>query len=193
MEVRDFFLKVASRIIFAQAISRPGKNHTTRPLRGDEVCQILGLIPGTAVDDLVMRVAVLIGLKGGLRVAEYTAPSNSPTVTDQSKLLLVRRDRLFIYNDNYINGKYYDNVDLGDQEHFAILWFYKSKNNQILEREFASLPCTCEKGYCIVIDLSKLINLIKDCQPNTVLLTWTDGSYVTGSQVSNFLKNACLI
>ena len=58
-------------------------NHTTRPLRGNEVCQILGLISGTAVDDLVMRVAVLIALKGGLRVAEYTAPSNSPNVTDK--------------------------------------------------------------------------------------------------------------
>ena len=41
------------------------------------------------------------------------------------------------------------------------------------------------------MDLLKLITLINNCQPNTVLLTWSDGSYVTGSQVTNFLKNAC--
>ena len=75
---------------FFQAVKlyRPGKNHTTRTLRDDEVAQMLALIPGNEIKDIVMRVALLISLQGGLRIAKYTAPSNLKNVTNSRKVII---------------------------------------------------------------------------------------------------------
>ena len=166
----------------AAVLLHPGKDQTTSPLRGEEIYLILRLFLRDNIDSLVIRVGIQLGIAGALRGLEYFAPSNSFRVTEKRKLLYVRRDRIFLHDPKDPSSK-----------HFALYWFFKSKKNQTYKREVATLPCSCDNGYCIVADLKLLINNILDCKPGTVLLTWSDGKFVTASQLRTILKNACTI
>ena len=50
----------------AAALLHPGKDQTTRTLRGEEVYRILNLFPRDNIDSLVTRVGIQLGMAGAL-------------------------------------------------------------------------------------------------------------------------------
>ena len=167
-------------------IAAPGVSRKKRALRVQEFQDIFNLIPANCIDGQVLRTALAIAASGALRIHEFTAPSNSPNVPDHRKMCYLRNDRVFI-------DQWQELVDDNIVSHrFGVIFFPKSKTSKSFVQHYASLPCMCPEPLCACCEIVKLRDLMVNIRPETVLLTWANGTYVAGNQIRNVLKNACL-
>ena len=162
--------KVADRLY-------PSKNQTTRPLELWEVQLILRGLDVYDYNQLVLYTVWVFAFTTGLRAHEYLAKSNSKNISQKKKLLYLRRDRIFIKENN---GK-----------HWGIAWYWYSKNNQNFKRQLVTLPCFCNLGCCAVKALQLLLNRMPNKSKNAAIFTWANGKFVTSSDTNYALKNAC--
>lgn len=165
------------RILKAAEINYPAKKHASRALSISEFTCMVKNLPTTSIDSLVARTVFTVAFATGMRGTEFLAKNNQPKSRKDS-LLLLRRDRVFIWQDK------------ASEAHFGIIWFFKSKTNRTWEQEFATIPCCCNLGFCPIKDLLLLINQINNCNDSTVLFSWANGSLVTKNQLRTILKNS---
>ena len=155
----------------------PKKSKATRPLTLDELKRVLKLLNTNYIDDCVIHAVWTFAYATGLRVHEFLAEKNS-NVSEFRKLFYLRRDRISIWQDSK------------SRKHFAVVWYYHSKNNQNLTKQKVTLPCFCRDGVCAIKSINRLLALTKKLARNTALFTWANGKYVTSSQSALALKNA---
>ena len=166
-------------IFRSAATRRPKANHTSRPLHMWEIKGILSKLNTNFIDDAVLYAVWTFAYTTGLRVHEFLAHNNSINTSIDSKKLYLRYDRIYINNTP---GK----------KHWAMAWYWHSKNNQTLTRQEVTLPCFCNQGLCAVAALEHLISKIKNIQPSTAIFTWANGKFVTSDDARKCLQNACL-
>ena len=157
---------------------KPKKSKTTRPLEEWEIRKIEKEMKPTSIDAIVIRAVWAFALVTAMRPSEYLAEK----VRDDSELrkqLYVRKERIFIWEPKKKSKR----------KHFGVVWFFKSKTNQSYEKEFATITCKCNIGFCPIVELKRLLDIIKDPKPNTAIFTWENGNYVTAREASKYLKD----
>ena len=169
-------LKTASREF-------PSKSQASEGIPVHQFAKIMKEIPPDSIDACVIRTLFTLAFSTGLRGAEFIPDKQLPLQRKQKQLLL-RRDRVFTWEDPE-----------DPATHLAVIWFFDSKTNKAGDKpaywkqEFATVPCTCKLGFCAVKELIRLISLIKDCKPETLIFTWANGTLVTRRQWRNILRN----
>ena len=170
------------RIFKYAALHHPSKSQASRGLSLSQFQRLIGLFPPTSIDSIVFRTILSFAFATGMRGTEFLANNNKPNPTRKDLIKLLRRDRLFLW-ENPKNKK----------QHFGVVWFFDSKTNKSLRQEFATIPCCCKLGFCPILDLKRLISLIPKCSSNTVLFTWANGSFVTKSLFRLMLKQSAAL
>ena len=172
--------KPMKKMLHAAKLNFASANHTTRPLRIEELIKILNLLDTSAIDDCVIHAVWTFAYSSGLRVHEFLAQKNS-NVSELRKKFYLRRDRIFIWEPSNNSTK---------DKHFAIITYFHSKNNQEFFPQVVTIPCFCSQDICAVKSISRLLKLMKSKHPATAIFTWANGTYVTSSQSRLQLKNA---
>ena len=164
------------RILKAAETKFPSKKQKSRALSISEFKRMVDCLPPTSIDSLVARTIFTVAFATGMRGTEFLASNNKPR-SRKASLLLLRRDRVFIWEDKESGA------------HFGVVWFFKSKTNQGWAQEFATIPCCCKLGFCPIKDLILLISQMKNVDNNTILFTWSNGTLATKSQLRLLLRN----
>ena len=115
---------------------KPKRNQTTRPLAEWEIKKISKEIKPTSINAIVIRAVWAFGLVTAMRPSEYLAERVKDD-SEMRKQLYVRKERIFIWEPKKGSKR----------KHFGIVWFFKSKTNQVYEKEFATMPCKCDIGF----------------------------------------------
>ena len=166
------------RLMKYAALHHPSKSQASRGLSLREFKKLINQFKPVSIDSCVFRAILSFAFATGLRGTEFLASKSKPT-TRKELALLLRRDRLFLWQD-----------PKNPEKHFGVVWFFSSKTNKQWKQEFATIPCCCNIGFCPVIDLIQVINLIKECKPQTVIFTWANGTFVTKHLFRSMLKQA---
>ena len=167
------------RILRYAALNHPSKSQASRGLSLSQFQRLISLFPPISIDSIVFRAILSFAFATGMRGTEFLADNNKPNPSKKELIKLLRRDRLFLWED-----------PSDPDQHFGIVWFFDSKTNKVLKQEFATIPCCCKLGFCPLTDLKRLISIINNCKSNTVLFTWANGSFVTKSLFRSMLKRS---
>ena len=167
------------RLIVNSAMKiHPPKGKAKRAFTWWELKKIFSLLPTDSINPIVFRAVIAFALATAMRSEEFLASKvrDDPLSKKQH---YIRRDRVLIWEPKSGSSR----------KHFGIVWFFKSKTNQIKHKEYATIPCGCDKGLCPVVELKRLIDILVDPKPETVLFTWADGSFVTSNNLNTILKS----
>ena len=178
-DIRNEFAPI-KRIFKYAALHHPSKSQKSRGLTLHQFQNLMNLIQPVSIDSCVFRTILSFAFATGLRGTEFLANNNSKKPLRKDLALLLRRDRVFLWQDPNDPTK-----------HFGVVWFFDSKTNKQWRQEFATIPCTCKVGFCAVLDLFNLIKQVKVIESHTVLFTWANGKFVTKSLFRALLKRAC--
>lgn len=153
----------------------PSKHHTKRAFRESELAAIFYRLQPKSINAMIIRCLLAFAVGGAFRASEYTAPCKKPTTKQTYNM--VRGSRLTSFRNR---------AGLP----ILVYFFFKSKTNGVLKREFAVLPCVCDKALpCAYHEIEYLKQYIIDYNENTYLFTWDDGSYVTYRDALKVCKN----
>jgi len=154
----------------------PTKTQTKRAYRSSELVMIFDTIKPRSIDSLVIRSILAFAVCGALRGSEYTAPKKKPSQAQTYNM--VRGSRISYFTDN-------------TGAPAMVYFFFKSKTNGTLKREFVVMPCCCRDLLpCALHELERLKKKIKNLTPNTFLFVWADGSFVTYRDMLRLCKGA---
>ena len=165
------------RILKAAEKLNPKKHQTKRPFQWWEIQKIFELIPTNNINSIVLRAAISFALATAMRPDEFLAHK----VRDDSEK---RKDKYLKYGRILI----WQPTNKSERNHFGVVWFFSSKTNQTGLREFATLPCGCDKGLCPIIELRRLLSILSKPTPETAIFTWENGNFVTTQDFRKKIK-----
>ena len=155
----------------------PSKSQKSEALTVRQIKHMLELVQPISIDACIIRSIITVAFATGLRGTEFLPQKQK--LSRKEKMFLLRKDRLFLW----------ESTDNSDTAHFGVIWFFKSKTNQKLEQEFATLPCSCNIGFCPIVELLRLNKLYKNLKQHSVLFTWANGDFCVKHQFRTILKN----
>ena len=154
---------------------RPSKSNTKDPLSTDEFSVLLNHLPGNSHDAQLLRAALCWEQNGFARSAEYTVKSNNLSKDDLKRIIS-------LYNLRFGSNK--------DGSHTMIYEQYYSKSNQFNSKESVLFSCRCPCP-CAIKEVKALLRWRKINRTSDYLFRFSNGKFLTYSNVNNVLKNLC--
>ena len=154
---------------------RPSKSNAKDPLSSDQFSVILNYLPGNSHDAQLLRAALCWEQNGFARSAENTVKSNNLSPNDFKNVIS-------LYNLRFGHNK--------DGSHTMVYTQFHSKSNQFNSKESVLFSCRCPCP-CAVKEVKALLRWRKVNKTSDYLFRFSNGKFLTYSNVNNVLKNLC--